>query len=158
VNRATCDVSTGRSSTPAPPGPSSGTVHSSYTRAKIGGYRLTWTAPRTKGVEIRVYGVTRGFRTDDAEGECVWKGTDLPNDVRVLVAKGPASKGVLDLDIVGIVGGDQAEDGCTWFDQTEDGTRFYSIVVAVYATNGRSSFAIADPGGHSPGECGVDTY
>ena len=66
----------------------------------LDGYRLTWKAPRTKGVEIRVYGVTRCFRTDDSEGECLLKGTELPDGVRVLLAKGPASKGVLDLDIV----------------------------------------------------------
>jgi hypothetical protein len=62
----------------------------------------------------------------------------------------------MDLDIVGIGGGDQAEEGCTQFDQTEDGTRFYSIVAAADAANGRSIFAIADPGNYSPGECPVD--
>jgi hypothetical protein len=123
----------------------------------LSGYRLAWKAPRTKGVEIRVYGVTRCFRTDDTEGACLRKGTELPDDIRVLLAKGPASKGVMDLDIVGIGGGDQAEEGCTQFNETEDGTRFYSIVAAAYAANGRSVFAIADPGNYSPGECPVDT-
>jgi hypothetical protein len=46
-------------------------------------------------------------------------------------------------------GGDQADDGCTQFHEAEDGTKFYSIVVASYAADGRSIFAIADPGRHA---------
>ena len=158
--------------TPTPtPKPSSGSVLAKPSDLEVetpcfldcgpndpGSYRLTWKSPRTKGVEIRVYGVTKCFRTDDAEGECLRKGTELPDDIRVLLAKGPASKGVLDLDIVGIMGGDQAEGWCPQSHETAAGTQFYSIVVAAYAANGRSNFAIADPGSYSQGECAVDTY
>ncbi len=121
------------------------------------GYRLKWKAPRTKGVEIRAYGVTKCFRTDDSDGPCLRKGTRLRDDIRVLLGRGPASKGAMDLDIAGIEGSDQADDGCTQFHETEDGTKFYSIVVAAYAADGRSNFAIADPGSYSAGECPVDT-
>lgn len=124
----------------------------------LGNYRLTWKAPRTKGVEIRVYGVTKCFRTDDPEGECLRVHTAVPDDIRVLLAKGPASKGVLDLDIDGPEDADQTEEGCTTFLRTEAGTKFYSIVVAAYDANGHSIFAIANPGGYMAGECPIVIY
>ena len=65
-------------------------------------YKMTqtvlWKAPRTKGVEIRVFGVTEclarpAHPKPGASGPCLVKGTDLPPSIRTLLAKAPASAG-----------------------------------------------------------------
>jgi hypothetical protein len=107
---------------------------------------LTWKAPRTKGVEIRVYGVTRCL--PGVDGACLQEHTALADDIRVLLAKAPASKGKVSWnqdwgDWVSINDPDWA---CTTAYVSENGTSFYSIVVAAYSTSGHSIFAIVDPG------------
>jgi len=104
-------------------------------------YTVSWKAPRTKGVEIRVYGVTTCFGVDGSgrmiDGDCLRQHTEVPASVRVLLAKAPASKGKV-----------------TWrmepaqsLAQTRDGVPVYSFVLATYnAEGGHSIFAIADAG------------
>lgn len=124
-----------------------------------GGYRVTWKAPRTKGVEIRAYGVTTCFRTKATEGKCLRRSTRLPDDTRMLLAKGPASKGSLALPLVGHGGMNSLGDWCAAVHRvTDDGEPIYSIVIAAYDENGHSNFAIVVPGIYNDGECAVDTY
>jgi hypothetical protein len=105
-------------------------------------FRLSWTAPRTKGVEIRVYGVTTCFGEDSngtrIDGHCLREHTALPSSVRVLLAKAPASKGKVTWRM------DPGERGLA---QTRDGVPIHAIVLSAYnAEGGHSIFAIADAG------------
>ena len=59
---------------------------------------VTWESPRTKGVEIRIYGVTEcialpAHPRSGTDGPCLVKGTPLPASVRTLLATAPASAG-----------------------------------------------------------------
>ena len=121
------------------------------------GPNVTWTKPRTKGVEVRVYGVTSCFRTDAPDGRCLRKHIALPDDIRVLLAKGPASKGVLYWNL-GTQDGIETDEGCTSYYETASGTRYYSVVVAAYNDSGHSIFGIAYAGDYTAGECGVIIY
>ncbi len=115
---------------------------------------LTWQKPRTKGVEVRVYGVTKCFRTDAPNGPCLREHTLVPSKIRVLLAKGPASKGGLSFFQTLFA---HTKDGCEYGYRSEDGTAFYAIVVAAYNASGPSVFAIADEGRYDSDECGIDT-
>jgi hypothetical protein len=104
-------------------------------------YTLSWKAPRTKGVEIRVYGVTTCFGADSSgtmiDGHCLREHTALPSSVRVLLAKAPASKGKVTWRMSPGAG----------FAETLDGVPVHSLVVATYnAEGGHSTFAVADAG------------
>ena len=121
------------------------------------GASITWKKPRTKGVEVRVYGITTCFRTDAPEGQCLRQHVRLPDDIQVLLAKGPASKGVLHWEL-GSQDGIETDEGCTWFYETTDGARYYSIVLAAYNESGPSVFAIVYEGDYTSGECGVVVY
>ncbi len=101
-------------------------------------FTLSWKAPRTKGVQVRVYGVTKCFGRDGdgraIDGHCLRERTALPGSVRVLLAKAPASKGTVTWSL-----------GPGW--EGPDGVTVHSIVIAAYnATGGHSIFAIADAG------------
>lgn len=105
-------------------------------------FKVSWEAPRTKGVEIRVYGVTTCFGKDSGgakiDGNCLREHMALPSSLRVLLAKVPASKGRVTWRM------DPGESGLA---QTRDGVPVYSIVLAAYDANGgHSIFAIADAG------------
>ena len=59
---------------------------------------VSWGAPRSEGVEIRVYGVTECLAkpanpAPDTTGPCLVEHTPLPESVRTLLATGPASGG-----------------------------------------------------------------
>jgi len=102
---------------------------------------LSWNAPRTKGVEIRVYGVTTCFGEDASgrpiDGHCLRAHTALPGSVRVLLAKEPASKGKVTWRMA--PGASLGEVG--------DGVPIHSIVLAAYNSAGEHSiYAIADAG------------
>jgi hypothetical protein len=110
---------------------------------------VLWKAPRTKGVEIRVFGVIGCLAEPEnpepgAHGPCLVKGTNLPSSVRTLLAKAPASAGWVswswtqeeyDCDIDFAVG------------TAPDGRGYDAVVVQAFNAHDRSSFAIAEPGG-----------
>ena len=111
-------------------------------------YTLSWKAPRTKGVEIRVYGLLECLSRpenppDSSDGPCLVKGTRLPSSAKKLIAKVKASDGIVSWR------GDQSAGGCDMAEQFigPHGEIFYAIVLAAYNTAGKPSvFAIADPG------------
>ena len=102
---------------------------------------VTWRAPRTEGVEIRVYGVTECIAepanpSPDTSGPCLVEHTPLPASVRRLLATAPASDGVV---------------SWTWTEETGCNPGPFSgayaaIVLAAYSASGHSIFAIAAPG------------
>ncbi len=109
---------------------------------------VTWGAPWSEGVEIRVYGVTDCIAEPadpppGTSGPCLVVHTPLPASVRTLLATVPASDGVVswtwtqesgDCDI-----GYPAHD--------RDGPVYRAVVLAAYSASDHSIFAIAEPGG-----------
>ena len=110
---------------------------------------MTWESPRTKGVEVRVYGVTEclalpAHPDPDTKGPCLVKNTRLPASVRTLLATAPASAGKVSWSWT------EEEPGCDlWYPvgRAPDGQEYYAVVVAAYSTSGHSIFVIAEPGG-----------
>jgi len=112
-------------------------------------HTVTWRAPRSEGVEIRVYGVTEciaepAHPRPDAHGPCLVVHTPLPASVRRLLATAPASDGVVSWTWTDEYGGC---DGFPVAAHGPDGTAFAAVVLAAYSTAGHSIFAIAEPGG-----------
>lgn len=109
---------------------------------------VTWKAPRTKGVEIRVYGVTEclampAHPKPGTDGPCLVKNTRLPASVRTLLATAPASAGSASWSWIA------EEPGCDiWYPvgAAPDGSAYYAVVVAGYSESGHSIFTIAEPG------------
>ena len=107
---------------------------------------VTWRTPRTEGIEVRVYGVTKCLAEPndpppDTSGPCLVVHTALPASVRTLLATAPASDGAVSWTWT-------EETGCTIglaFDP--DGPVYYAVVLAAYSSSGHSIFAIANPGG-----------
>jgi hypothetical protein len=106
-------------------------------------YTVSWKAPRTKGVEIGIYGITTCFDkgNDGAviDGWCLREHTELQKSELALLAKAPASKGTVTwrMNEPGYL------DGTMKGDAYYPGDRFYSVVLA--ANDGRNSvLAIAD--------------
>lgn len=101
---------------------------------------VTWEAPRSEGVDIRVYGVI-GCIAEPANplpgtsGPCLVVHTPLPASVRTLLATAPASDGVV---------------SWTWTQQGaecgETSLPFRAVVLAAYGSSDRTIFAIAWPG------------
>ena len=111
-------------------------------------YTLSWKAPRTKNIEIQVYGLLECLNRpenppDSSRGPCLVEGTKLPSSAKKLIAKAKASDGVVSWR------GDIDAGGCDMAEQFigPHGEVFYAIVLAAYNTAGKPSvFAIADPG------------
>ena len=109
---------------------------------------VLWKAPRTKGVEIRVFGVlgcpaVPKHPKPGASGPCLVKGTKLPSSVRALLAKAPASAGWVSWSWT------QDEAECDPFAPVgiaPDGRAYEAIVVQAFNAQDRSTFAIAEPG------------
>lgn len=128
-------------------------------------YTVRWKAPRTKGVQIRVYAVTECLSDDSTvamiDGWCLRESTangiagavdpsitvpfdhtapPPPSSMLVLLAKGPSSKGRLTWESPdGLLGYEEGDDA--W----NSGPEVYSIVVAAFDKTGQhSAFAIAD--------------
>jgi hypothetical protein len=100
---------------------------------------VSWRAPRTKGAEVRVYGITKCLGTDRdgaiIDGRCLREHTVLPSSAMTLLASVPASKGEVTLSMV--PSGDGLAD-------TVRGKTVYSFVLAAYDAAGEPSvFAIA---------------
>jgi hypothetical protein len=116
---------------------------------------VTWGAPRSEGVEIRVYGVTECIAepADPApgtSGPCLVVHTPLPASVQRLLATAPASDGAVSWTWT-------EEGGCDAgpFKSAPDGPGYHAVVLAAYSAAGNSIFAIAEPGGWwraAPGE------
>ena len=107
---------------------------------------VTWEAPRSEGVEIRVYGVTECISEPanplpDTSGPCLVVHTPLPASVRTLLATAPASDGVVSWTWTKGTG---LDPGLAW---DPDGPAYYAVVLAAYSATGHSIFAIAEPGG-----------
>ena len=110
---------------------------------------VTWESPLTKGVEIRVYGVTKCVsRPADpkpgTDGPCLVKHTRLPASIRTLLATAPASAGKVTWTWI-----DEGDPGCDLtfpIGATPDGEYYYAVVVAAYSTSGHSIFTVAQSG------------
>ena len=106
---------------------------------------VTWRTPRSDGVEIRVYGVTRCIAeprdpAPDTSGPCLVTGTPLPESVRTLLGTAPASKGAVSWSWT-------EETGCDiGLPNDPEGPQYHSVVLAAYNASGHSIFAIAEPG------------
>jgi hypothetical protein len=109
---------------------------------------VTWTSPRTEGVEMRVYGVTEclaepAHAKPGADGPCLVKRTRLPASVRILLATAPASAGKVTWSWI------EEDLGCDphSIGTAPDGQPYRAVVVAAYSAAGHSIFTIAEPGG-----------
>jgi len=107
---------------------------------------VSWSAPLSPSVEIKVYGVTECIgRPEDPEpneaGPCLVTGTPLPPSVRTLLATAPASDGTVSWAWTGTFDCDEPQP---LFDP--DGPVYRAIVLAAYDPAGHSIFAIAAPG------------
>ena len=120
-----------------------GCLRAKYTQTVL------WKAPRTKGVEIRVFGVI-GCPAQPAHpkpgksGPCLVTGTKLAASVRTLLARAPASAGWVSWSWT------QEEYDCDPFPPVgiaPDGRAYDAVVVQAFNAQDRSSFAIAEPGG-----------
>lgn len=105
---------------------------------------VSWKAPRTKGVEVRVYGITKCLGTDSdgvmIDGRCLREHTDLPSSAMTLLARVPASKGTVTLPMSPSGGG---------LADTARGKEVYSFVLAAYNSAAEHSvFAIAATQGY----------
>ena len=114
---------------------------------------VTWTGPRAKGTEIRVYGVTACIAmppspSEGAEGPCLVEHTPLPESVRKLIAKAAASTGKVSWTWP------NWEDIGSSVAESPDGTAYEAIVIAAYNDAGHSKFIIVDAGNW----CGDCTY
>jgi len=109
---------------------------------------VRWIAPRSEGVEIRVYGVTECIAkpanpSPDTHGPCLVEHTPLPASVLKLLATAPASDGVVRWSWTGTF---DCEDGLAYDPR---GPAYYSVVIAAFSMSGHSVFAIAEPGAWS---------
>lgn len=107
-------------------------------------HTVRWKAPRTAGVEIRVYGVTEclsepGNPSPGTSGPCLVEHTRLPASVMALAATAPATAG----EISWIA---PFYYECAGPPVGPDGVDYHAIVIAAYNAAGHSIFAIADPG------------
>ena len=112
---------------------------------------VTWRAPLTKDLVIRVYGVTECLAqppnpSPATSGPCLVEHTQLPVSVRRLLATAPASEGSASWTW-------SEETGCNpGLPNAPDGPAYYAVVLAAYSAADHSIFAIAEPGGwYEPG-------
>jgi len=106
---------------------------------------VKWQAPRSKGVQIRVYGVTDCLAmpakpSPNTGGPCLVVHTPLPASVRTLLATAPASDGGVSWSWTGTF------DCGPSLAYPLDGPVYHSVVLAAYSESGHSNFAIAEPG------------
>src|SRR5262249_25377589 len=108
---------------------------------------VVWRAPRTRGVEVRVYGVTSclaapAHPTPGTGGPCLVEHTALLASVRRLLATAPASAGEVSWSWKVWTGCDDPNTLAS----PPHGDAYVSIVVAAYNASDHSIFAIAAPG------------
>jgi hypothetical protein len=111
-------------------------------------YRVThtvrWKAPRTEGVEIKVYGVTACLTepsdpSPGTSGPCLVEHTRLPSSVMALAATAPAAAGEISWIAPHYY-------DCAGPPVGPDGLDYQAIVIAAYNEVGHSIFSIAHPG------------
>ena len=107
---------------------------------------VSWGAPRSEGVEIRVYGVTECVAepanpSPDTQGPCLVEHTPLPASVRTLLATAPASDGGVSWSWTGTF---DCEVGLAYDPR---GPAYHAVVLAADGASGHSILAIAEPGG-----------
>jgi len=107
---------------------------------------VTWRTPRTKGVTIRVYGVTECLAEPahpklGTSGPCLVTHTRLPASVRTLLAKAPASAGKVSWSWATEIGCDISP-----FSSDPNGPLYVAVVLAAYNKSGQSIFTIAESG------------
>jgi hypothetical protein len=108
--------------------------------------KVTWAAPQSEGVEIRIYGVTKCMAkpthpSPDTSGPCLVEHTPLPGSVLTPLATAPASHGDVSWTWTGTF--DCERPGPAYDPR---GPGYYAVVVAAYSASGHSIFAIAEPG------------
>ena len=108
-------------------------------------HTVRWKAPRTEGLEIRVYGVTACLSepsnpSPGTSGPCVVEHTLLPPSAMVLAATAPAAAGEISWIAPFFY-------DCAGPPVGPDGRDYHSIVIAAYNADSHSIFTIADPGG-----------
>lgn len=108
---------------------------------------VRWKAPLTKGVEIRVYGVTACLArpanpAPGSSGPCLVEHTPLPASVRTLLATAPASAGAASWSWSGTFGCGEPSPA-----YDPNGPAYFAVVLAAYNASGHSILAIAEPGG-----------
>jgi hypothetical protein len=138
---------------PVPPKPTgvrfrqdAGCLDAGCGRAQRVTQTVRWRAPRTKGVEIRVYGVTEclampAHPEPDSGGPCLVEHTALPASVRTLLATAPATAGRVSWSW-------KQDTGCeNWgMYSPPDRPVYAAVVIAAYNASGHSIFAIATQG------------
>jgi hypothetical protein len=107
-------------------------------------HTVRWEAPRTDGVEIRVYGVTECLSAPSdpppgTAGPCLVEHTLLPSSVMKLAAKVQAGAGEFSWIA-------PFYHDCAGPPVGPDGLDYAATVIAAYNDAGHSVFAIADPG------------
>jgi len=103
---------------------------------------VTWSGPRTEGVEIRVYGITECLSGKTASGDlkdgpCLVEHAALPASSMKLIAKAPSTDGTLSWTWP------QWENIGSSLMMGPDGTAYESVVVGAYNEAGNSVFTIA---------------
>ncbi len=99
-------------------------------------YTISWEAPLTSGVTIRIYGVTKCLNPPTSTGvPCVVDGMKLPASARTVVGRGPAEEGAASWrwPMAEVDGPVLAWDG----EQS-----YYAFVVAAVNDAGRSPFVV----------------
>jgi hypothetical protein len=95
---------------------------------------VSWKAPRTEGVEIRVYGVTTCFGTDAdgavIDGACLREHTRLPSSALVLLGNAPASQGSATVYL---------QPSGRGLADTQRGEKVYSVVLGAFNDAGDES-------------------
>lgn len=106
---------------------------------------VSWRAPRADDVEIQVFGVAACLAEPlqpppGSSGPCLLEDTVIPEEVRVLLVKAPASDGSVRWSWT-------EPSGCNIGVPLDPQRAYQAIVVAAANTSGRSDDAIAEPGG-----------
>lgn len=137
---------------PVPPKPT-GVTFDEQVKELSGGrlehtYTVTWRAPTTTGLQVKVYGVTECLSMptsppEAAEGPCLVEHTTLPSSTLERLATAPASDGTAGWTWI-----EEPPEGCDYYTKAigPDGTRYMSLVLAAYNGSRESVMAIAEPG------------
>lgn len=137
---------------PLPPKPTGVTFEQEVHVDDVGVGRITqtvtWQAPLSAGVEIRVDGVIECISEPadpgpGTHGPCLVVRTPLPASLRTRLATASASDGVVSWTWTHVM----ADCGEPELLYDPGGPAYHAVVLAAYGAAGHSIFAIAEPGG-----------